>query len=348
MWSRDTPMTGHVMKGHSDERRPCGERTLQWQEVICSRDTSMTGDVMEGYSNDRWCDGGTLRWQEVMWWRDTLMTVGHVIKRHSDDSRSCDQETLRWQEVMWSRDTPMTGGHVIKRHCWSYDDSSSCDQETLRWQEVMWSRDTPMTGHVMGGTLRWQEVMWSRDTPMTGHVIKGHSDDRRSCDQETLWWQEVMWSRVSRWLIGWLIGGHLIRGCVLRTLAFFPMSRNKHFHPELCHWSIYIWEHTLKEELWSGDPTSLPWPIWKLTCDWPIETKTKMVATTGVTKHLENRYYFCMCHPSWVWDSLLFIKSGCPGVLGFTPGRGNSKGNFSSCQETGKVLTSEMPFHSKF
>ena len=35
----------------------------------------------------------------------------------------------------------------------------------------------------------------------------------------------------------------------------------------LCYWSIYIQERDLEEEAGSGDPTSLPWPIWKLSCD---------------------------------------------------------------------------------
>ena len=29
----------------------------------------------------------------------------------------------------------------------------------------------------------------------------------------------------------------------------------------LCYWPIYIWEREREEEVGSGDPTSLPWPI---------------------------------------------------------------------------------------
>ena len=29
----------------------------------------------------------------------------------------------------------------------------------------------------------------------------------------------------------------------------------------LCYWPIYIWEREGEEEVGSGDPTSLPWPI---------------------------------------------------------------------------------------
>ena len=39
------------------------------------------------------------------------------------------------------------------------------------------------------------------------------------------------------------------------------------------------------------------------------------------------------------------MKSGCVGGRGF---KFNSKESFSSCQETGKVFSSEMPFYSKF
>ena len=42
----------------------------------------------------------------------------------------------------------------------------------------------------------------------------------------------------------------------------------------LCYWPIYIWEREREEEVGSGDPTSLPWPIWKLSCDWSVDTKT--------------------------------------------------------------------------
>ena len=51
---------------------------------------------------------------------------------------------------------------------------------------------------------------------------------------------------------------------------------------------------------------------------------------------------------SRVWDSLLVMKSGCAGGCGFAPRPGNSKESFSSCQETGNVFSSEMPFYSKF
>ena len=46
-------------------------------------------------------------------------------------------------------------------------------------------------------------------------------------------------------------------------------------------------------------------------------------------------------------DSLLVMKSGCAGGRGFAPDRANSKKSFSSCQETGKIFSSEMPFYSK-
>ena len=35
-------------------------------------------------------------------------------------------------------------------------------------------------------------------------------------------------------------------------------------------------------------------------------------------------------------------------VVGSRPGRGNSKGSFSSYQETAQVFSPEMPFYSKF
>ena len=41
----------------------------------------------------------------------------------------------------------------------------------------------------------------------------------------------------------------------------------------LCYWPIYIWEREGEEEVGSGDPNSLPWPIWKLSCDWYVDTK---------------------------------------------------------------------------
>ena len=38
----------------------------------------------------------------------------------------------------------------------------------------------------------------------------------------------------------------------------------------------------------SGDPTTLPWPIWKLSCDWSVDTKTNMADATRVTKYLKT------------------------------------------------------------
>ena len=48
-----------------------------------------------------------------------------------------------------------------------------------------------------------------------------------------------------------------------------------------------IWEREGEEEVGSGDPTSLSWPIWKLSCDWSVDTKTNMADPTRVTKHLK-------------------------------------------------------------
>ena len=43
------------------------------------------------------------------------------------------------------------------------------------------------------------------------------------------------------------------------------------------------------------------------------------------------------------------MKSGCAGGRGFAPRPGKySKESFSSYQETGKDLSPEMPFYSKF
>ena len=44
----------------------------------------------------------------------------------------------------------------------------------------------------------------------------------------------------------------------------------------------------------------------------------------------------------------LLWSLGVREVVSLRPGRGNSKKSFSSCQETGKVFSSEMPFYSKF
>ena len=46
--------------------------------------------------------------------------------------------------------------------------------------------------------------------------------------------------------------------------------------------------------------------------------------------------------PCFLWSL------GVRDVVGSLPGRGNSKESFSSNQETGKVLSPEMPFYSKF
>ena len=62
----------------------------------------------------------------------------------------------------------------------------------------------------------------------------------------------------------------------------------------LCYWPIYIREREWEEEVASGDPTSLPWPIWKLSCDWSVDTKTNMADTTRVTKHFKTNAIYCM------------------------------------------------------
>ena len=50
---------------------------------------------------------------------------------------------------------------------------------------------------------------------------------------------------------------------------------------------------------------------------------------------------------SRVWDPLLAMKSVCAEVVGWRPGRGNTKESFSSYQETGKVFSPEISY-SKF
>ena len=62
----------------------------------------------------------------------------------------------------------------------------------------------------------------------------------------------------------------------------------------LYYWPIYIRERELEEEVGSDDLTSLPWPIWKLSCDWPVDTKTNMADATRVTKHLKTNAIYCM------------------------------------------------------
>ena len=62
----------------------------------------------------------------------------------------------------------------------------------------------------------------------------------------------------------------------------------------LCYWPIYIWEREGEEEVGSGDPTSLPWNILKLSCDWSVDTKTNMADPTRVTKHLQTNAIYCM------------------------------------------------------
>ena len=44
----------------------------------------------------------------------------------------------------------------------------------------------------------------------------------------------------------------------------------------------------------------------------------------------------------------LLWSLGVRKVVGSRPGQGNGKESFSSYQETGKVLSPEMPFYSKF
>ena len=50
---------------------------------------------------------------------------------------------------------------------------------------------------------------------------------------------------------------------------------------------------------------------------------------------------------SRVWDSLLVMKSVLREVVGSHPGQCNSMNSFSSCQETGRVFSSEVPLYSK-
>ena len=41
-------------------------------------------------------------------------------------------------------------------------------------------------------------------------------------------------------------------------------------------------------------PTSLPWPIWNLSCDWSVDSKTNMADQTRVTKHLKTNAIYYM------------------------------------------------------
>ena len=56
----------------------------------------------------------------------------------------------------------------------------------------------------------------------------------------------------------------------------------------------------------------------------------------------------CMAERVGCGTPCLLGSLGVREVVGSRPGRGNSKESFSSCQETGKVFSPEMPFYSKF
>ena len=106
--------------------------------------TTVERDIKE-YADERTpCDQGTLQWEDTLWSGDTPMRGNPVIRGHSDERTPCDQGTLRWEDTMWSGDTPMRGHPVVRGHS---DERTPCDQGTLRWEDTLWSGDTPMRGH---------------------------------------------------------------------------------------------------------------------------------------------------------------------------------------------------------
>ena len=100
-------MRGHpVIRGHSDERTPCNQGTLRWEDTLWSGDTPMRGHpVIRGHSYERTpCDQGTLLWEDTLWSGDTPMRGHPVIRGHSYERTPCDQGTLLWEDTLWSGD----------------------------------------------------------------------------------------------------------------------------------------------------------------------------------------------------------------------------------------------------
>ena len=121
------------------------------------------------------------------------------------------------------------------------------------------------------------------------------------------------------------------------------------FHKKCIIWSLY--EIHKASHIW---PFSLPYDMYNI---WPLMKLKGQIKVIGFSVKLTWRPRQCWTkvhipppygRTSRVWDSLLVMKSGCAGGRGFAPWPGQSKESFSCNQETGKVLSPEMPFYSKF
>ena len=70
----------------------------------------------------------------------------------------------------------------------------------------------------------------------------------------------------------------------------------------LCYWPIYIW------------------PIWKLSCDWSVDTKTNMADATRVTKHLKtNAIYWILYDINIFWINNSQVRKVIHGWLSAWP-----------------------------
>ena len=175
-------------------------------------------------------------------------------------------------------------------------------------------------------------------------VFKGDSDDRTPCmvgwSGHPVWWGDldtlyggVIWTPC---MVGW--SGHPVWWGDLDTLHGGVI-----WTPCMVGWSGHPALHGIRGQL----IRTMSYPahvmiMWRRdTC----HVGTLSLGYWGVPwRHVWLLYCNTLYTASWVWDSLLAMKPGCAGGRVFAP---RSPGFFSSCKETGKVSSSEIPFYSK-